>query len=82
MKKAALNTEPREVTPHALIDFLLSENKLRNDAALSRALEVAPPVISKIRNNRMAVGASLRLRIMRKLGTPLATVDALAPEVA
>jgi len=82
MNKAALNTEPRQVAPHALIDHLLSENKLRNDAELSRALEVAPPVISKIRNNRMELGATLRLRIMRKFGTPLATLDELAPEAA
>ena len=82
MNTTTLNTEPRELTPHALIDHLLRENKLRNDAALSRVLEVAPPVISKIRNNRLAVGAALRLRIMRKLGTPLATLDELAPEAA
>jgi plasmid maintenance system antidote protein VapI len=82
MSKAALNTEPRQVTPHALIDHLLIENKLRNDAALSRALEVAPPVISKIRNFRQPLGPALRLRIMRKFGTPLAMLDELAPEAA
>lgn len=82
MSTIPLNTEPRELAPHALIDHLLRENKLRNDAALSRALEVAPPVISKIRNNRLPVGAALRLRIMRKLGTPLAKLDELAPEAA
>ena len=34
-----------------------------NDAALSRALEVAPPVISKIRHGRLPVGASLLIRM-------------------
>jgi hypothetical protein len=36
---------------------------LKNDAALSRALEVAPPVISKIRHRRLPVGASLLIRM-------------------
>jgi hypothetical protein len=36
---------------------------LKNDAALSRALEVAPPVISKIRHRRLPVGASMLIRM-------------------
>jgi transcriptional regulator with XRE-family HTH domain len=37
--------------------------KLKNDAALSRLLSVAPPVISKIRHGRLPVGASLLIRM-------------------
>jgi hypothetical protein len=56
---------PATVTynPNHLLDILLNQLKLKNDAALSRALEVAPPVISKIRHNRLPVGASLLIRI-------------------
>ena len=36
---------------------------LKNDAALSRALEVRPPVISKIRHRTLPVGASLLIRM-------------------
>lgn len=36
---------------------------LKNDAALSRALEVAPPVISKIRHRKLSVGASMLIRM-------------------
>jgi len=36
---------------------------LKNDAALSRALEVSPPVISKIRHRRLPVTASLLIRM-------------------
>lgn len=36
---------------------------LKNDAALARALEVAPPVISKIRHGRLPIGASLLIRM-------------------
>jgi hypothetical protein len=38
-------------------------NKLKNDAALSRVLEVAPPVISKIRHNTLPIGATILLRM-------------------
>lgn len=82
MSTTPLNTSPRHIVPNALIDHLLDANNLMNDAALSRVLEVAPPVISKIRHNRIPVGASLRLRIMRKLGTSLEMLDELAPEAA
>lgn len=36
---------------------------MKNDAALSRTLEVAPPVISKIRHRRLPVGASMLIRM-------------------
>lgn len=49
--------------PNHLLDSLIEKLKLKNDAALSRALEVAPPVISKIRHRRLPVGASLLIRM-------------------
>jgi hypothetical protein len=49
--------------PNRLLDALLEKMKLKNDAALSRVLEVAPPVISKIRHRRLPVGASLLIRM-------------------
>jgi hypothetical protein len=49
--------------PNRLLDTLIEKLHLKNDAALSRALEVAPPVISKIRHNRLPVGASLLIRM-------------------
>lgn len=49
--------------PNHLLDAMLDKLKLKNDAALSRALEVAPPVISKIRHRRLPVGASMLIRM-------------------
>ena len=49
--------------PDNLLDSLIERLNLKNDAALSRALEVAPPVISKIRHRRLPVGASLLIRM-------------------
>ena len=39
--------------PDRLLASLISKLNLKNDAALSRALEVSPPVISKIRHRRL-----------------------------
>lgn len=49
--------------PNNLLDILIERLNLKNDAALSRALEVAPPVISKIRHRRLPVGASMLIRM-------------------
>jgi hypothetical protein len=49
--------------PNRLLDSLINKLQLRNDAALSRALEVEPPVISKIRHRRLPVGASMLIRM-------------------
>ena len=55
--------DPRGYDPNHLLDTLIKKLGLKNDAALSRALEVAPPVISKIRHYRLPVGASLLIRM-------------------
>jgi hypothetical protein len=55
--------EHPDYAPGALLDALIDRMSLKNDAALSRSLKVAPPVISKIRHRRLPVGASLLLRM-------------------
>jgi hypothetical protein len=54
--------------PNNLLDTLISRMKLKNDASLSRLLEVAPPVISKIRHHRLPVGASILIRMHEVTG--------------
>ncbi|MBV0881552.1 hypothetical protein KTQ42_19900 [Noviherbaspirillum sp. L7-7A] len=56
-------TSQTSYDPNHLLDMILERLKLKNDAALSRALEVAPPVISKIRHRRLPVGASMLIRM-------------------
>ena len=62
MTNNLLNDQPA-YDPNHLLDTLLDKLRLKNDAALSRALEVAPPVISKVRHRRLPVGASLLIRM-------------------
>ncbi|MES2077022.1 MAG: hypothetical protein V4462_15530, partial [Pseudomonadota bacterium] len=45
--------------PNRVLDAIIEKLQLKNDAALSRALEVAPPVISKIRHNTLPIGATI-----------------------
>lgn len=52
-----------KIDPNHLLDALLQKLNLKNDAALSRALEVSPPMISKIRHRKLPVGASLLIRM-------------------
>src|SRR3954470_7339905 len=54
--------------PNHLLGSLIQKLNLKNDAALSRMLEVAPPVISKIRHHRLPVGASLLIRMHEVTG--------------
>ena len=42
-----LESDDIDYDPNNLLDTLIKQLHLKNDAALSRALEVAPPVISK-----------------------------------
>lgn len=56
-------TEPVTYDPCRLLDSLIEKLQLKSDAALSRALEVGPPIISKIRCRRMPVTASLLIRM-------------------
>lgn len=62
-----MNSENRpgqtQYDPDNLLESVIGKLNLKNDAALSRALEVAPPVISKIRHRRIPVGASLLIRM-------------------
>lgn len=49
--------------PNRLLDALIKKFGLKNDVALARHLEVAPPLISKIRHRSLPVVASLLIRM-------------------
>ncbi|CAN5223106.1 hypothetical protein BH11PSE11_BH11PSE11_24410 [soil metagenome] len=49
--------------PDNLLDALRKNLGAKNDAALSSALAVAPPIISKIRHHRLPVSGSILIRM-------------------
>lgn len=63
--------------PNNLLDALIEKLKLKNDAALSRALEVAPPVVSKIRHRRLPVTAAVLIRMHEVTGLSIADLRML-----
>lgn len=62
------NMKSNKENSNRLLDAVMTKLNLRNDAALSRTLEVAPPVISKIRHGHLPVGASMLIRMHEETG--------------
>lgn len=71
-----------EYNPNQLLDTLIGKLSLKNDAQLSRALEVAPPVISKVRHHRLPVGASLLIRMHELSGIDIRELRELMGDTA
>jgi hypothetical protein len=73
LKGAAMNRIDQmkfnsEYNPNQLLNIVRANLRVKNDAALSRKLEVGPPVISKVRHGRLPVGAALLIRIHEVTG--------------
>jgi plasmid maintenance system antidote protein VapI len=60
-----------------LLDEVKQRYSIKNDAQLSRTLDVQPPTISKIRSGKINVSADMILRIHECLGMPVADIRAL-----
>jgi hypothetical protein len=69
--------EGAEYDPNRVLDAIINKLKLKNDAALSRVLEVAPPVISKIRHNTLPIGATILLRMHEETDFSISELRAL-----
>ncbi len=59
---------------NGLLDLLIEVLDLKNDAALSRALGVLPPVVSKWRHGCIPFGATHILRAHELSELPIATI--------
>lgn len=55
--------EINQAANNAFLTKLLGRLHLKNDAALARTLNVAPPVISKLRHGRLDFGDTLIIRV-------------------
>lgn len=58
----------------AVLDYLVDKLQLKNDAALARAFEVAPPVISKIRSDTLPFGDRMILKAHEKFNFEVADI--------
>ena len=66
--------------PEAVLDTVIRQMGLKNDAELARALTVQPPVISKVRRRRTALSDGLLLRIHEESGLSIKELKALMGE--
>lgn len=66
---------------NTLLDTIITEGHLKNDAALSRLLNLAPPVISKIRHGKLNVSGDTIIRIHEEVGMSIARIKHLVAEV-
>jgi len=57
--------------PAAFLDAVIKRLNLKNDAALSRTIDIAPPALSKVRSKIMPVGPALALRVMEATGASM-----------
>lgn len=51
------------ITPNTLLDTIIAENNLKNDAALAKALGIPAAPLSMIRNGKRPVSATYIVRI-------------------
>lgn len=58
--------------PHPLLDYLIDRWGFKNDAELGRHLDVAPPVLSKMRHGILPIGDGFRIKVMERC---LMTID-------
>ncbi len=63
--------------PDRLLDVLIINYHAVNDSGLARLIEVSPPVISKIRCRRAAVGAALLIRLHETFDIDIADLRCL-----
>lgn len=61
-----------------MLDIVLEQQNLKNDAALARALQVAPPIISKARNEIQPLGSALLVKLHEFTGKSTKEIKALA----
>ncbi|WP_211474804.1 hypothetical protein [Collimonas humicola] len=65
-----------------MLDVVLQEQNLKNDAALAREIQVAPPTISKVRNEVQPLGSSLLVKLHELTGKSTKEIKALAGATA
>lgn len=60
-----------------LLDHLIANHDVKNDADISRKLEVSPPVISRLRNGKCNVSSDIILRIHEVFNIPVKQIREL-----
>lgn len=62
------------------LNAVIGLQNVKNDAALSRALSILPPVISKIRHGRLPVSPLIMIRAHELTGMPFSDIRQFIPK--
>jgi plasmid maintenance system antidote protein VapI len=73
-----MTTQTNRLPAHPLLDTVNREFGFKNDAALARELDMAPPHISKVRNQHLPVGADMMIRLHERTQMSIASIKKLA----
>lgn len=63
---------------HHLLNYLIKEHGIRNDAELAKRLSVKPPVISKLRHGSRPLSAKIILQIHEVFDMPVKQIKRIA----
>lgn len=70
----AIEQKTTKEANNAILDKMIDRLDLKNDAALSRVLKLAPPVLSKLRHGRLPFGAAHQIRAHEVTGWSIADI--------
>jgi plasmid maintenance system antidote protein VapI len=65
--------------PHDLLNYVIEQNDIHNDAGLARFLDVPAPVISNLRGGRLSFGPTYIIRLHEKTAMPVALIKSMLP---
>lgn len=68
--------------PNYLLDFVIEKLKLKNDAALAKALGITPPVLSRIRHGKFPIGATILIAMHEETGMKVRELRRLMGDLA
>jgi hypothetical protein len=74
VRDTELELQKRIFANNDVLDKMLEKLQLKNDAALSRAMGVAPPVVSKMRHGRLPFGDLCIIRTHELTDWPIRTI--------
>lgn len=63
------------VLANKFLDKMIDKLELKNDAALSRAMHVSPPVLSKLRHDRLPFGATMIIKAHKLTGWTVTEIE-------
>lgn len=67
-----------EGSTNNLLDHLIERFGLKNDARLAKAIDFAPPDISRMRHNKRQIGAMFIIAVHECFDLPIAEIKRLA----